>query len=84
MQLSRATCVHSCEDLLQGGREWLHQAARPGHHTQRDFILLQLQHGDERGVVHSHSRSSVHRHDLIATPGREPRVVNTECGLKRR
>lgn len=43
----------------------LHQTPGPGHHGQRDFVLLQLEHGDERRVVHSHRCGSVHRHDLI-------------------
>lgn len=50
------------------GEVLLHQSSRPGHHSQRDFILLQLQHGDERRVVHSHRRGPVHRHYLIAAP----------------
>lgn len=46
----------------------LHKSSRPGNHSQRDFILLQLQHGDERGVVHSHRAGAVHCHDLVAAP----------------
>lgn len=46
----------------------LHKSSRPGNDSQRNFILLQLQHGDEGRVVHSHRRGAVHCHDLIAAP----------------
>lgn len=47
----------------------LHKTPRPGHHSQCDFILLQLEHGDEGRVVHAHCCGSVHRHYLITAPG---------------
>lgn len=50
-----------------GMRVLLHKTPRPGHHSQCDFILLQLQHGDERRVVHPHCCGSVYRHYLITT-----------------
>lgn len=57
---------------------WLNQTPRPGHHCQRDFILLQLEHWDEGGVVHSHCCGSVHCHYLIAAPAESHRSVSTE------
>lgn len=53
----------------------LQKTPRPGHHSQRDFILLQLEHGDERRVVHSHCCGSVHCHDLITAPGENHRPL---------
>lgn len=56
-------------------RVLLHKTPRPGHHSQCDFILLQLQHGDERRVVHPHCCGSVYRHYLITTPGERNRPL---------
>lgn len=63
-------CIEKCV--------WLNQTPRPGHHCQRDFIFLQLEHRDEGGVVHSHCCGSVHCHYLIAAPAENHRSVSTE------
>lgn len=69
----------ACERVIERKEsEWarvfsLHKTPGPGHHSQCDFVLLQLEHGDERRVVHSHRCGSVHRHDLIAAPGENHR-----------
>jgi len=69
-------------------KEWLcrcvvlHKTPGPGHHSQCDFVLLQLQHGDERGVVHSHCGGSIHCHNLITAPGGNHRAFMLR-GMKR-
>lgn len=57
------------------GRRRLNETSGPGHDCQRDLILLQLEHWDERGVVHSHRCGSIHCHYLIATPGQKQRLL---------
>lgn len=53
----------------------LHKTPGPGHHSQCDFVLLQLEHGDERRVVHSYCCGSIHRHYLITAPGENHRPL---------
>lgn len=53
----------------------LNETSGPGHDCQRDLILLQLEHGDERRVVHSHRCGSIHCHYLITTPGQRQRPL---------
>lgn len=78
MQLNRAricVCYKQLKRVIErkesewGRRVLLHKTPWPRHHSQCDFILLQLEHGDERGVVHSYCCGSVHRHNLITAPG---------------
>ncbi|KAA8588798.1 hypothetical protein FQN60_010143 [Etheostoma spectabile] len=47
-------------------------------------MMEYLEHGDERGVVHSHCCGSVHRHNLITAPGREPQTINVESKSDKR
>lgn len=63
--------VCACDQLRYEGEKsvLLHQTPRPGHNRQRDFILLQLEHGDERRVVHAHCGGAVHCHYLVTAPG---------------
>lgn len=66
----------ACDRLGNEGK--LHKSSGPGNHSQRDFILLQLQHGDEGRVVHSHRRGTVHCHYLIAAPAQINQTINMD------
>lgn len=66
--ITKGSTTTSCAPVEANSAVWLHETAGPGHHRQRDFVFLQLEHGDEGGVVHAHRGGAVHRHDLVAAP----------------
>lgn len=75
LQQNRAMTCAFHQPRCESKSVLLHKTPRPGNHSQGDFILLQLEHGDERRVVHSHCCGSVHCHYLITAPGQNHRPL---------